>query len=314
MALTSSTIDAYKEFLNQLEETYKVFNINNAFVWIVGFVFSVLLAIFNNFLIVGSYIAVMFASRKNYRRKLDETDFEKNKNLYRDIIENYSVSELNYIDKFKLDKKQSYTAKLLELQKKKIIEIKNDKINVIGEARDRIDKAFIGSIKNNKVTMPLNEYERLVISENLEKKLIEKPSGLNLFKDIKGIMFLVVIMFLISGVVFFFVSNVSFEEVLEKYFVLFILTFLAFEYFLVFGFIYFFALIFKTASEPNYKRTKKGKEINRQLDGLKLFMEEFSNIENKEAKHLVLWEEYLMYSVMFNINKKIQDEYSKYFN
>jgi len=66
--------------------------------------------------------------------------------------------------------------------------------------------------------------------------------------------------------------------------------------------------------EKRYMRTEKGKEINRQLDGLKLFIKEFSNIDNKEAKYLFLWEDYLIYSVMFDINRKIQDEYSKYFN
>ena len=49
------------------------------------------------------------------------------------------------------------------------------------------------------------------------------------------------------------------------------------------------------------------------LDGLKLFMEHFSNMKNKKAEQLVLWEDYLIYSVMFNINSEIQDEYSKYF-
>ena len=59
--------------------------------------------------------------------------------------------------------------------------------------------------------------------------------------------------------------------------------------------------------EKRYMRTEKGKEVNRQIDGLKLFMEKFSNIDNKDAKHLFLWEDYLIYSVIFDINKKIQD-------
>ena len=66
--------------------------------------------------------------------------------------------------------------------------------------------------------------------------------------------------------------------------------------------------------EDKLKLYEKGKEINAKLDGLKAFMEEFSNIDSKESKHLVLWEDYLIYSVMFDINKKIQEEYIKYFD
>ena len=307
-------ISALDNFSTSLSENNITFSANNILTIIGYFVGSILSGIFSNFSLVLILVAVMLASRKLYRRRLDETDFEKNKEYYRDIIKDYSISELNYIDKFKLEKKQAYTAKLLELEKKKIIKIANGKINIIGEAKDKIDKAFVASIKDNKVTLSLSEYENLVISEALDKELIVAPNGLGMFKDVKGLIFLIALLIFGSDIIFFIAFNGNLDVFLEKYFLVFVLGIFAFSYLTIFGFIYFFTLIVKSGVEPQYKRTKKGQEINLQLDGLKLFMEEFSNINDKESQHLILWEDYLVYSVMFDINKNIQNEYAKYFD
>lgn len=57
-----------------------------------------------------------------------------------------------------------------------------------------------------------------------------------------------------------------------------------------------------------YKRTNEGKKINRKLEGLKLFLKDFTTLDKKEHKELLLWGDYLIYSVLFNQNKKIKDE------
>ena len=61
-----------------------------------------------------------------------------------------------------------------------------------------------------------------------------------------------------------------------------------------------------------YKRTKKGQEINRKLEGLKNYLKDYSMLDEREAKELELWDEYLIYSVMFGHNQKIIEEYEKY--
>ena len=130
-------------------------DINILLALITAFISSLL----DNYIITIAFITYKLASRKIYKSKLDETDFEKNKDLYRNIIANYNTSTLNYIYNFKLDLKQSYTAKLLELQRKKIILIEDNTIRIINEPKEEIDIKFINSIKNNKITMSLDEYE-----------------------------------------------------------------------------------------------------------------------------------------------------------
>ena len=61
-----------------------------------------------------------------------------------------------------------------------------------------------------------------------------------------------------------------------------------------------------------YKRTQKGKEINKKLEGLKHYLKDYSLLSEREAKEIELWEDYLIYSVMFGQNKKVIEEYEKY--
>ena len=61
-----------------------------------------------------------------------------------------------------------------------------------------------------------------------------------------------------------------------------------------------------------YFRTEKGKELNREIEGLKVFLKDYTLLDEKDKEAVVVWEEYLAYSVLFNQNKKIVEQYKKY--
>ena len=300
---------AIKIFIEGTKELGVAFEIGNIFKLIGLFLGSIVSGIIQNFILVASLVAVLLAFRSIRKAKLDETDFEKNKKYFRDIIKNYSISALNYVDKFTLDKKQSYTAKLLELEKKKIIKIEDKRIIKIGEPTDELDIKFINSIKDNKITMSLDEYENLIIKEAVSKDLIYKSDIIEYIKRNKIFKF----MFIIFLGSFFLPFIVFFMDITDATFLIIAIVTIICSMMVSFFVIFIIAYAFNLATDKGYRRTEKGKEINKQLDGLKMFMEEFSNIDKKESKHLVLWEDYLIYSVMFNTNKKIQNEYSKFF-
>ena len=311
--IISVLVSTIEIFIDGIKEMNVAFELSNIFILLWMFLISIPFGVLDNLFLVIALLAILLASRTFYKSKLDETDFEKNKKYYRDIINDYSISALNYVDNFKLDKKQSYTARLLELEKKKIIKIEDNKIIKIKEPTDEADIRFVNSIKNNKITLPIEEYERLVIKEALDKDLITNKS---IFEYIKGNKIFKVI-FSLFFIIFFgsfimtFISMVSrsSDVLIISVIVITVLVSLFMLFFIVFAIAY----SVKLATDNGYIRTEKGKEINKQLDGLKLFMDEFSNINKKEAKYLSLWDDYLIYSVMFNSNKKIQDEYSKFF-
>jgi len=53
------------------------------------------------------------------------------------------------------------------------------------------------------------------------------------------------------------------------------------------------------------------KEIAMQMSGLKNFLNDFSNIKNRESIEVSLWEEYLMYAQIFGIAEKVAKEFKK---
>ena len=305
-----SSIGIYIDFLNNNNTV----DTSNTLIRIVGIFSSLLAGIIENIFLVIVYVALKLASRSAYVTRLDETDFEKNKNYYRDIIKDYSVSELNYIDKFKLEKKQAYTAKLLELEKNKIIRIDKGNIIKLKQPNNIIDEKFVDSIKNNKVKMSLSEYENLIEQNALADGLITKLGIFDKFKDKKTIIIMTIVFVLMFAYAFFVASLQEAENIYVTLFIAGVLSIFVVGIIILFYFVYSMSYLAKSSILQKYKRTEKGKEINAKLDGLKAFMEEFSNIDSKESKHLVLWEDYLIYSVMFDINKKIQEEYVKYFN
>ena len=52
-------------------------------------------------------------------------------------------------------------------------------------------------------------------------------------------------------------------------------------------------------------------EDAKQLKGLKNFLNDFSNIKDRSAIEVNLWQEYLMYAQMFGIAKKVAKEFKR---
>lgn len=278
------------------------------------FLEAIISSLIENLIITIFFIGYIIASKKIYKSKLDETDFDKNKNLYRNIINNYNISTLNYIDSFKLDAKQSYTAKLLELQRKKIIKLEDNNIIVINEPKDEVDIAFINSINNNRITMPIFEYEKYCEKDAIRQELLtENKNESKKNNYIIAFIFLIILFVISSSVGMYLMFSVGNKnpDILPIMIVLYILA----TTIIVGAAIYVYAYGFAYATKKDkmkYIRTQKGKEINKQLDGLKNFMKTFGNMGDKKSNNLILWDDYLIYSVMFNQNKNIINEYSKF--
>lgn len=54
------------------------------------------------------------------------------------------------------------------------------------------------------------------------------------------------------------------------------------------------------------KLTCEGKNIKRKLLGMKLFLRDYSNMNEKDLNEINLWDEYIIYSVILNENKRIK--------
>lgn len=59
------------------------------------------------------------------------------------------------------------------------------------------------------------------------------------------------------------------------------------------------------------KLSEKGKKIKTQLLGLKMFLKDYSNMNKKDLNEINLWDEYIIYAVILNHNKKIKKKIEK---
>lgn len=58
----------------------------------------------------------------------------------------------------------------------------------------------------------------------------------------------------------------------------------------------------------NYIRTTKGNELLNKAYALKNYLKDYSLIKNRTEEELILWEYYLVYAVILDVNVKIKDE------
>lgn len=79
----------------------------------------------------------------------------------------------------------------------------------------------------------------------------------------------------------------------------------------LFGITYFCFYLVKTEKGIGI-RTEKGEELNKKIEGLKAFLKDYSLMKERYSNEIELWEEYLIYAVLFGQNDKIIEEYEKY--
>lgn len=58
----------------------------------------------------------------------------------------------------------------------------------------------------------------------------------------------------------------------------------------------------------NYRRTIKGKKLLNKAYALKNYLKQYSLIKTRTEKELVLWEYYLVYAVLLDVNVNLEDK------
>lgn len=267
--------------------------------------------------VILNLIAITSAKVERKSKQMDETDFEKNKEYYREILEINSPLILGYLDDFEINKNKMI-AQILFLKYKKVIDFKDGKIEKINNEEhkqlDVLDEVILRMIGNGKLKMGSNIGLRDRIGKIAEKnglvKAINNKKGRKIF-----LLLSIIIGIAIANL---FIPIMQIGEAIKAYnsplegIVVILLLF----YPIV---IFFIALclnipfdIYMRIRGNLYKRTKKGEELNQKLEGLKNYLKDYSMMDEREAKEIELWEDYLVYSVMFGHNKKVIEEYEKY--
>lgn len=269
------------------------------------------------FLLIIRYIK---NDKKVKFESLSKTDFINNKEYYRDILKRYSVAELSYIDDFDINYSKDIIVTLLCLKLKGKISIENNYITILDFSIADLKKSEIyvfENIKDGKVNIKYShDIMKYVISEAIDDNLIKKVTFNEkniISKSHKSIYFRVGIIFLIMFFSIFYIINldsifngdiISVEMgILILFMVLYILSFSI-------PLSRIKSLLYINFKNQSYERTDVGEEVNKKIEGLKNFIKDFSVLDESGQQELILWEEYLLYSVLFNQNQKVIDELS----
>ena len=273
-----------------------MFNIN-IFVIIFTILFTIALII----MFYSKRISDLFS--KKLIDKKTKNSIKEDIVFYREIIQEYSIGELSFIDGYDINYPNDVIAILLKLQLNKVITINDNNIIINKKNNYKLkesEKYVLDSIKDGKVVLSNDMFLTEIISTESQSDNLLKFVE---FKDSKGLFILALI--IIGFLVFGFVSSTVFN-----------IDSIYFNYFLVGVFFIVFIIVvvgiayLSNGDRYSWRLTNNGKKILIKLQGLKNYLSEFTNINKRKIEELFIWDDYLIYSVMFGINKDIIKKYS----
>ena len=261
------------------------------------------------FMLVIIYAGGRIAYKVHQTNKFDKIDY-KNKDYYREILKKYSVGELSYLDDFSLEE-NDIIATIMFLELKGYLRV-TDKIEILKQVDSNLveNEKYIMNVLINESYARINllTYQEKVIDDCRKKGLLrqirytEKVKASKIHEKILLVCLIILIICALLELIF----NISYNGgLVENLFTG--ITFGTVFVFLVM--IAYMAFHDKLQSIDPYVRTEVSKDLNKKMEGLKKYIKDFSLMEEREKEDMVLWEEYLIYSVIFGINGKIVEEY-----
>ena len=274
-------------------------------------IISSILNIIRIFPISIIYWGVRSSIKKHNKERLEKVDFE-NTDYYREILPKYSPAELSYIDDFNIDK-EDIVATLLALELKGKINIKDDGIKVVNckiEDLEKNEKYILNKVKEKGLKgINILEYTKIVEKDAVDKGLLQEKHDVKkrLIKKIIANIIKFIFIILCSQALNAFILGKSINNINMLYFILLMISWMLIVLIPGATITHIYHYIMLNKAQP-YIRNNEGKMINLRLEGLRKYLLEFSMIKEKTKKHLRIWEEYLIYSVILGINTKLIDE------
>lgn len=246
------------------------------------------------------------------KESLSKIDFQRDADLYRDILKEYSIASLSYIDDFQMKTKREISATLMSLYLKKKIVIEENGITVLDYNLDNLKRSeayIIKNIEDGKVKLEdengfLREVQQEAVEDGLIEKLTAKTKKERMIKKAKKKIINAVLLF---GGFAIFCQNVEklndLSDGVAITIVLAVMILLMYGFKKLFGFGGLSIFAYFVMQSIAYQRTAKGEEINEKIEGLKQYIKNYSMLSQAEKEVLEIWEEYLLYSIIFDLNK-----------
>ena len=223
-----------------------------------------------------------------------------NYEYYRDILKDIPPACLLYLYKGKINISDVIVAILLNLQMKKVIEIKDNGINFLDDIDIQHERYVIKSIYNgyNDKTFAKEFKEQLLIYLRENNYIYDGDKNK---LNITYVMEYFMICMIIYGIELLFVLSSLPNEFRPA-----LLLFIFLAYFLTFVGIP--VVKFIQSKILAIIRTDKGIELSGKLQGLYNYLKDFSNINDMEVKNINLYNEYIIYAIIFDMKGTLNNE------
>ena len=226
----------------------------------------------------------------------------ENKHFIREIPKDYSVAVASLLLNNVFDESVDIPATILSLIGKSILNYENKIISIspnmdISNLSEH--EKYLCDCIINKNKIDGENFKYLVMKDALKKDYIEMVVQKEY--RVRGFISAIVIMF-----VMFFITFII-QEFNGQAIIIDILMAIAI---LLFISIPLYSSFKEEVERKNpYKNTKLGQKELQKLLNLKDYLKEFSDFEKAEIEEAILWEDYVAYAYIFNINKNLYDEF-----
>ena len=201
----------------------------------------------------------------------------------------------------------------LELKQKLTIK---DGIKIINDNEENLDKneKYIFKKLKSNILKNINmlEFEEKVKKDCLDYNLLEENKDIKK-NIIKKLIFYVFVYILI--VVSFSNFPDFFNSIPNKTIAMLLLPVILILFFIMiifpFATIIYLGKYYRLNKQNQYIRNKQARNINKKLEGLRKYVKDFSQLSESQYNEIVLWEDYLIYSVILGQNSKIVKEIMK---
>ena len=265
----------------------------------IEFSFAILLTAFLVGGIIFFFIIINLASNKKKPKVI-----RKSKHFLREFPQDYSVAIASLLVSNKFDESVDIPATILSLVGKSVLKYKNKKITAVSNADitnlSEHEKYLYECFLKRKKIRP-KEFQSLVIEDAVNKGYLQK---INLKDQTKIIVAKIIMFFAFPYIVVvpLAIFDPPYAHIIVP--IAMIICFLG----IFIGPAY---LVSKDEVEQEnpYKNTKLGQKELQKLLNLKDYLKEFSDFEKAEIEEAILWEDYVAYAYIFNINKNLYDEF-----
>lgn len=234
----------------------------------------------------------------NLEDNLKTVDYE----YYREILEETSSGVLSYVYNKRLNYKDILIATLLVLEKKSIIKIyyQSKNISILSSNFNQLSEyeqyiMRILKFESTNGTIQFSKLKYIITNEIFEINVIElikkaaKDKGYYRTKNftLNVLAYAILINFIITIVNMFKYPEVG-ALCLFNTLILFFLSYIE--------------------NKKMYIQTKSGKTLCNKLHGLKLFLTDYSAINDRKIEEITLWDYYIIYAIIFNLKGKLNKD------